>query len=969
MRKTYPDNENILLGEARALLGIGDPEGAKTNAFILIERNQKKSQAQEVLAQVAEHTPEPQKKIDLLRSIIWGMDDADREPKMRRLMRLLQFEMHQSESDPLKFPMQNIQGDLDKAVMLDPLNVSFRLYRGQALATAGRIGAAKAEYRFVLDKLNPYNRRAFVGLFQACVADQKYDEALDYLKKSNEYNPTNPYLHYYLAQLALERGEYDEAYKEIERLEREGARGAVYTLLYHGLAPTDYADVLPARIFREHMVSLKTAGFRFMTPDEVVQYFAKQPEPPLETQRTPLRRYWNFLKKAFRSDLLGGKTPAMESASLLDDYRPPKLVCVTFDDATRSSFTFGTPVADELDLRFAMCVPVGNILTYDPSMASWEELKAFQATGRWIMGSHSMDAHIAKPIDAEGNKRLALPNALWQPDKGRIESLSEYTQRIIREFQVSRRTIQEKLGLKTNECNFIAYPYGDVGQDNGSNVRDVISKILLEADQQYSLGFIQSDFGFAVKGDNSLLYKRHEPREYDTGQAVVDAAYREHPVFLARSLRAKAAARQGRPLVATHMLDLMRRDGCSYRVLDETHKYVETHMAGRLGDLTAQQQIDMKQAPWHFALKRPYLGAGAQLQQDNQESQSTDYHLRAGLEITPKIGLEVRGGIGSYKHTTAVYTNWTVGGTQVYTNTSTSISNGVPSTITQTGVNSTIVPTNTTIKTVLEADIQNIGGGVSYRFDSGALFSAQVFQRSYTSSSVPTNSIGEHFVNKLNNTSFLGFSVEFNGRPTLVTEGNFRFTRDAIPTFGGPLAYNAISFEGRWNIRDYVELVGSGEFQDISDGNSLFFVRLKNLWRLSEEQQIYSGIAAEYINAGFYDIEYWTPHWLERVLFVSEIRRNYLETDFRFGLRYGMGRQAAWPADELRYNAHVTADAAAGQTYNGPNPTRDWSPVVGAEVSLNKRFGLHWQLLLYGSVNELQDYSEYTVRGEVVYHF
>ena len=967
LRKAYPDNPNFLLGEARQRLGNDDLEGAARNAQELLDKKVFETDAHAINFSVAEYglSHDPAKAIPKMREIIDRVDATNVVTRMQLLNRLMTLQISKAKEDPLNFPMKEAIKTCDVALKIDPHSMSFILSKGELLLINGEALAAEEQFNQVLkgnpndseQPTNPQNRRALAGLFGVYMARQLFDQAEEALNKVAVLNPKDPYLHYNRAILAEARGETPEAYKELDRLEREGARGSILMLLYHGLTISDSTALLSVWRFRETLLVLKKNGFRFITPDEMPDYFAGLKDP-LEHKA---------------SETSDAEEDVAQQTKALRDYTPPKMVSITFDDALRSSFRFGTSVAEELDLRFAMNVPVGEVLDYNPTIASWDELRQYQATGRWTFGSHMVN-HDPVPVNAQGTHLVRpLANRYWLPAKNRLENQLEYVVRIQREYRLSWELLHKELKMSGNAPISIAIPMGDIGDEDECNVDNAIQINMAESSARYKLGFHESNFGHAVKGDNTCLYQRHELDRHEDGKAVLTYAYRNHPVYLARRLRAELAALQGRPHLALEMLALLKRDGYPDNLYDELQKYVETHLSNKLEAPAHAVEQESKKSPWHLELKEPYIGIGGSHVKDNEESQANELFIRAGVNVTPNLTVEGRfAPMGSYKRSSNVYNTLQTTSMQTSTNTTqTTTTSGSATTVeTSQSINGTqtTVYTNIVTTTDFSCDIVTMGGRINYRLESGGNFSLGAFQHAYTSTTGPTNSAGQLLTNKIDGAKFLGAFASVSGKPTLVTEAALAFQRDAIPSLQGPIAENTVAVNGMWEILDPWELSGRVSFSSLSDDNSLLFLNAKSLWRLSEEQGFFAGFGGEFANAGNKSLDYWTPHWLERVYLMAEVRRSYLKSFFQVGLRFGWGKSSGWEADVEHYNANLI-NSQLWSYYPGPNPDQPWTSIVGVNASISKKFWRYWELNFNGSVDAMESYMAHNLAVELLYHF
>ena len=160
-------------------------------------------------------------------------------------------------------------------------------------------------------------------------------ETLDALY--DDFQPDNPYRHLDYARIAVQRGDYAGAMEALDRLEAAGGRGAVLTLLYHGLTESEWLALPSTRRFREHLIALREAGFTFLSPMDVPEYLARNAGPAGLGEAKPwLARQVDRARYAVTGERKGREP---------EEIRPAKVVAITFDDGLRSSFSLGTPIA------------------------------------------------------------------------------------------------------------------------------------------------------------------------------------------------------------------------------------------------------------------------------------------------------------------------------------------------------------------------------------------------------------------------------------------------------------------------------------------------------------------------------------------------------------------------------------------------------------------------------------------------
>jgi tetratricopeptide (TPR) repeat protein len=648
LRDISPTNITYALYESKAMLRAGAPEMAIRGAEYVLEHDPDNVAAINILGDAAEFGEEPRVALVELKDLF---DRVENEKALRSLYyRYVIIWINMYKKYPAEFPLTEAIHYTQKIHDIDPRNISDRLLLAELLVMNNEPTRAVEIFEYILKYDNPNNRRAFSGLYEAYVAKNDFKKAQEYFRKLEAFDPRDPYLYYRKAIMLAAQGEYYEAFEALDELERLGAQGAVRVFLYHGVSPSEFTSMPSQRRLREQLIALRESGFRFITPDDIPAYLASCTAPPLLKKEGFMRKIIKSVSSAFTGEYDDVKT--------IKDFSPDLVAAVTFDDALRSSFRWGTPVAEEMGIVFGMHVPVWNVNIGDPIVASWKELREARELGYWSLGSHLMKASMPAPIDKEGYKVYALPNRLWLEDKDRRETPWEYQDRVQHEFTQSRADMIENLHIdekkETNAVKYIAYPMGDIGQETFSNVKNTSKIILAESDITYDMGFIQSNFGYAIRGQNPLLYQRNEPERFDTGKDVVHFAFSKHPVFLARATKAELAAQQGKLHLALEMLDELDRDGYPKEMHDKLKEYVRLRLAKNEGGETETEGDTIIQDKVRIRFSDPYIGGDYYFVQDNEETELSRLTGYAGLQIMPQFVLQVDGGTGKMKqnHTT-----------------------------------------------------------------------------------------------------------------------------------------------------------------------------------------------------------------------------------------------------------------------------------------------------------------------------
>jgi len=949
-----PDQPEFLIEWARSLLYAGDLEQAGLRAQRAAELDGGSLRALNVLADIAQTGHRPAEAVPQIRLLLDRTSDPLTRSQLRSRLVGLMRQLY--DQDPARFPLSDIVKETRAALDEDPRNVNLLLFLAEIHLLNRELDAAYQILDTVRRDMNPNNQRALRALLEIHLARREFDQAeqlIDavYGSASGDF----VYRHLDLARLENARGNYYEAMRHLDRMEREGMKGAVYSLLYHGLSITDWEPGLPARLFREQMLFLKRAGFRFIAPDEIEPYFASRRTLDAPRALPAPYRFLRWLRYAFT-----GIEPPEDGQADLDAFRPDRVVCVTFDDALRTSFRLGTPVAEEFDVPLAMHVPVGNIARRDYGICSWEEIRIFLQSGVWTIGSHAIDAGIQSPVDAGGYLASPLPNRLWLAAKQRLESLREWSLRVRAEMQDSRAIIQDRLGLDGDgDVRFIAYPYGEIGQMEGCNIRGVghvPASILHEASLPYRHGFIQSRYGYSTPSDNPLVLGRHEPDVADTGEQVLRHALESHPVMAARRMKAELAALQGKPHLATRMLDLLERDGYPATELRVLRDLVQTGLARRVSPTGTDEEPGPGEGP--VAWSKPYLGIDGFLTQANRQIEQSEIGARAGLNLSPALQIEGRVARG-WIDQEVVSNRWLM---TRETKVSESLvivqgaDNGVPVNKRERTISyqTEEVQTNVVTRHYFDADYTYAGGRLSYQIGDGSIlegrFGIQDYRADEESENVPVGSLSHYW------------------RPAPGLDFATAYDRAVVPSGRRVITSDSVALRALWRARDGWELSAFGRYSYYSDTNALLHVAASSMWLVGERQNIYAGVQYELTTMDDESVLYWCPYWEERFYLALRVQRSFPRFFASAQARAGMAREKGRPEALEKWRA-LKAAGDQGGWYPGDKPGADWEPSVGLEGLLRRQIGLHWELEGRGACSFYSDYSEFLVGGGLVYLF
>lgn len=904
LRETAPDELSYMAAEALCRLHTNEPDAARELATRVLETLPNDPYALDVMACLAEFSESPASAIPHFRKLMEVA--ATPQERERWRVRTIRMMVRLNRAEPRVHGLRDAVSLTRERIEYDPKSVDARLLLAELQLMDGMLPDAERQFIAVLREFNPYNIRARRGLMETYLAAKQYDRAREQLVAISRFNPQDPYLLYQLARLESARGDFFKAHEALDKLEAAGQRGAVAVLLYHGLTPSRYfSEALAVERFREHIVALQKVRARFVTCSEIPQMLGQ-----------------NRTQSPSSQPVLLGPGFARPAGAL------PLTVAISFDDARRDSMKYGTEIGKELGTVFSMHVPAGYILRNHSFISSWDQLRKYQQEGCWEFGGHMLDGAILAPVDSSGRQWHALPNLNWNTNAARMETLAEYERRLGTEFSESRRVLTEQLG---GPMNYVSYPFGDIGQEDETNVDDPSGRILVHARRHFEAGFIQSVFGYAVAGDDPLLYQRHEMDRWMSGEDMVDYLYEHHPIFLARRLRAEYSALQGKLYRAREALESLELDGYPERPLAKVKKYVNDRLSQAFG-APVQGPGSITKSPWTVEIRKPYVGANGEFFRDNQERRNWRLFGLAGVNVTPNLLLEGRAGIGRLtQDVTDIVTNAVVAG----------------------------ATTNTTFSgssNRIDIDERDAGGRVVFTFPNGIYLAGDVLQRSF-SGDVSRDRIA--------------WALETQVRPFQPLDILARYEHDMAPSALAVLQdieYDLFTVVGNVRVRDDWNVVAAATRYDFSDDNTRDHLTATSSWTLDPRTGLRLGARVSYDTAEQESRAYWTPYHLQRYYAEGGFQGNYLRMYYNVRLRLGIGREDVRPEELQRYQATV-ARAAVQQFDAGPPPEEDWETVFGLAASARRPIGEHWVVNGEFSYNKNPNYNEVTLLGGLRYRF
>ena len=894
MLKVSPTNQEYMVRQANVLAHTGKARESQELLGKVLGQDALNPQALQVQADIAEAGAQPQDAIAPLRTLIANAREPQEKIRYRtRLVRLLVRLHHKS---PANFPAAEPLAVVRDMLRDEPHNVDANLMLAELLQLQQEYVGAANQYVQILRTLNPYNLRARRGLFDTYAALRRFGDAQREHEIITAFNPLDPYANVRLARLAEAQGDLKDADQALQQLQAQSSRGAVAVLRYYGLTASEAREFTTVQLFQEQMTALKKAGFRFITPDEIPLQLAK-------------------MKQA------GAEAVAAE-----------RVVCVTFDDARRDTMRLGAEVAQQLGIKLAMHVPVGSVERGGPFLCSWDVLKQYQDAGVWVLGSYLMDADDMRPIGRDRQLGSPLANRLWLEREGRLETAAEFAARLQSEYLRSKVTMESRLGRKVT---FMAYPQGDIGQKTICNASEAIFLNLNAAKNNYEVALIESPFGYAVSGDNPLLYQRYEVERGLSGADLVQRILDNHPYYLALKMRAQLAGQQGKVHQGKSLVADLKQSGYPEQMQNKVTDYLYgvRPVSAKAGDETNRVL--------NVTLEKPYTGVSVEYFQDNLEARNWRLRGFGGVDLTARFKLEANASFGQMSQP---------------------LTNSLPE-----------VPPPPPIP---EIKLNEVAAGLSssFTFPNGWQLQGELALRQ-CSGTVPTNLNGQ---TKSFDALFFQYAIEGQAKPFLPLDLTLRWEHDVQPDareLVKETTYNMAAFQVVYSIFDAWDLNGSGQHYAISDGNTRDHLQLLSDWLVWEAAGIHVGLGYAYANAADYSSDYWTPYKLNRYFGEVALRGRYARATYNLRVRYGMGQQGIRPEVETRYQERLAQayrdrwpQSSIDEMLANP-PNDDWMATASISGSTTIKLGGHWEALGYISYLKVPAYNELNVSGGLKYRF
>jgi tetratricopeptide (TPR) repeat protein len=963
-----PDNPRFLLEEALLELKVGEVTRADELCQQVLELEPSNLDAMRLRADIAEIIG--LNDISPLRDLIDETEDPLQRAALR--IRLANRCLLENRSKPGQYEQDMILGLIHDAIKDNPASVEYRILYAQLLVMDNQYAKARAVANAVLERFNRANFDAKQVLLEVDMRESRYDDALQVLSDLySGLSADDPMAHYYRARIYTLQGRYADAKREIDFIEAAASQGAVLSLVYTALTESDWTPATSVRRLHEHILALQQEGWILVPPTEI-EKLLRPPEGErrsggMAKESIPLTaKLVDYFRWCFTGKR---KYPPEDSSSAIA--KPKKYFTVFFDGDLRSSLLLGNEVAEDFGVPFGIFVPTGPSKEYVPSRAGWDELRDYAQSGNWVVGSQLHYAYEKMPVDKDSlDWRPPLPNRIWLPEKNRIESMGEWDKRVRTEFRMSRNVLRHEMGADDSAVPMVAYPFNDVGQAGACNlysVRDPIGTIVAEAARSYRLGFVQSQSGYTLYGDNLLLCRRYAPSWTDEGADVVRHAYEYHPLFIARKLRAEVAMLMNHPNEANAMADVLKRDGYPDELCRELEASIHSHFQNKPTrerpplvveedyyddntNVVIASSVNEGTGNPLIRFDHPFVGALAMHSKANDQIETFEYGARAGIDLSRNTTLAFEFTNGRMEQT--VRPRWDA---VIITN----------------------VPYSKS-KYKFKMETQTIKGTLTHRNESGTILSATlgIAKKSRVSTSVSLTDINlqddlnSHVFTLDDDDSTVIGALGALWNPTDNLRLHFIYSHDYVSSAVKNIDYHGVSANMLWKPEDGWNVNSMVQYRTYSDDNAFYNGMVESMWETSQDSGIWAGLQLSTVSTSEPHDFYWTPYWDQRALGVLRYTQNregyHLSLSLLGGLHRDEARSDRLYETEVTHEKVVVVDGVentvkeTGTEYVVMETgAAGWHKIWGFSASYEKDLTPNFTLIMEGQVMALRDYIDH----------
>jgi Flp pilus assembly protein TadD len=851
----HPKDSRYATALVRSLLRIGQVEEARKLAGDALKADASSTELLLLDSEIALKSGDRDKAEDRLDKVVRETKDEELRDEAARSLLRLQMARHQE--DAYAHPVSRSIRVAELMVDKNTNSVDWRILLGELYLMNKEYKPAKDIFGRVLEKQNSNNGRGLAGLFEIGQATRAPIDSARALDRIRQFNPQDPYWFERCCRFELSRNNISGAFDAARQLEQAGNGGAAAVLLYRDLSAYELIDRVSLRQFRSHVLALKKAGYHFVRMEDLVGAVSHEGAPPANR--------W-----------AGSGSSARE-----------RMVLIAFDGPGNDTLRMADAVAEELNVPMtAFLAPPFASANVVAGAVDWNQFMGIYTQGHWSVGAMLSQAMYPLPVDATGRTGMPLANRLWR-EGGGLESLQDYTVRLDTLYSESKKAIESRIGK--GKCVAVRYPRGDIGQMDVSNVTNAPEINLEAAGRSFQMGFINSEFGYAVHGNNPLLFQAYMPNDHDSPEQLLSLLVERHPIDIARRLRVQLCTLDGRVHEARMLLDILQRDGFPSNAFARLDKFVTDRTILRGGTTSPIEPNETKDSSDY--LDNPYIAGAMQYYQDSEKRRNLRGEISAGLDPVPGWHLEVFGGRGRLRQ-------------------------GAPSALDQ---GSQVTNTH-----AIAVDETTLGLRANYKFFSDSprvrpiAANGWIAQRSYSGDA---------------DSSGLAYGVSAGTRilPPVDVQAGYEhdFMYSAL-SVKNDTTYNRKWAGGVWMVTDVVRVRGTYSDFDISDGNSRVHYDISPMVKVLDDHGVWLGLAYAHVNADRRSAEYWSPYNERQITAVAEWVDRTRWLSYEFTAQAGVGSEAVRPEDTAAYER--LREQAIKQNWLdqlGAAPESSWTPIYG----------------------------------------
>lgn len=415
------------------------------------------------------------------------------------------------------------EAEIDEALDRSPDHAELWLLKADCARQAGRFEEAASIFARVGGQ-NPWCERAWLGLADVQLLLRQHPAALRSIRALRKLDPTNPNFLLREAEVAYAAGEVAVSQNRLAGWLATNAGPALPVLSYHGLASSPADPLLAQRIhltvetFEDHVRQLKEQGYTAVSVVQVADWFAGR-----------------------------GVLPAQP-------------VLITFDGGRQDSLRHADAVLVKYGFRAVMFLSAADTDRGHADYATWEELAAYQRTGRWEIQSQGNQATVSLPLDATGRTGPFLLNRKWLDADNRLETVAEWESRVQDDLAATVTVWRARLA---GEPTAFAWPGGNLGQQGVPNVPGAAEANLALIRARYRIAFHADAYGVNLRTRDPALLSRLEPAQSCSGADLVRQLEDQNPLVKLGYQTLRQAAWQGRIREGFDWLERLRADGAS----------------------------------------------------------------------------------------------------------------------------------------------------------------------------------------------------------------------------------------------------------------------------------------------------------------------------------------------------------------------------------------------------------------------